>query len=519
MTDRSDHGGTWYAANITTAPARPRLATEIDVDVCVIGAGLAGLTAAREIARRGWSVVVLEARRVAWAASGRNTGFVLPGFNTEPDAIIERVGREQARALWALSEAGVEYVRSTIREHKMPGVELSEEGWLHVSKQDDHDERMRYADTVSEFGAAAEYWPTPRVRQLLASERYFSAVQFKSAFSINPLNYALGLATLAEAAGARIFEDTPALEIDPAGVRKRITTPSGRVRAAHVVLAGNAHLGRLMPKVSSTLIPINTYVLVTEPLGDRLRDAIRTRAAVSDTDLADNHYRVVGGDRLMWSGRATAWVGQPRRYAKPLLADLHQTFPQLGDVKAEMVWTGTLGNTVHRMPQIGELSPGLWLLSGFGGQGLNTTAMGGDIIASAITDGAQTWRLFSPFELVWAGGALGRVFLQGWYLSYRARARFATARAMKREAALRASGNAPEALPPPPPEEIAPPVVPDEPENGAEEAAQSAKPRKKRRRKPRKKAPAEAAPPELPSPSGEEAAPPAPVNEPTGSGS
>src|ERR1051325_7217261 len=128
----------------------------------------------------------------------------------------------------------------------------------------------------------------------------------------------------------------------------------------------------------------------------------------------------------MWSGRATAWVGNPRRYIKPLLADLHRTFPKLGDVKAEHVWTGTLGNTVHRMPQIGEFSPGVWLLSGFGGQGLNTTAIGGDIIASAITDGAQTWRLFSPFELVWAGGALGRAFLQGWYFSYRARERLAT---------------------------------------------------------------------------------------------
>ena len=129
---------------------------------------------------------------------------------------------------------------------------------------------------------------------------------------------------------------------------------------------------------------------------------------MSDNELADNHYRVVDGDRLMWSDRCTVWERDPRRYVRTLLADIRRTYPQLGKVKAEYAWTGTLGSTVHRMPQIGELSPGVWLLSGFGGQGINTTAMGGEIIARAIVDGGQTWRLFQPFDLVWAGGRLGR---------------------------------------------------------------------------------------------------------------
>ncbi len=227
------------------------------------------------------------------------------------------------------------------------------------------------------------------------------------------------------------------VEIDPAGVRKRVVTPTARVRATHVVLAGNVHLGGLMPRISRTLFPASSYVLTTGPLGPKLAEAIGYPGAVSDTDLADNHYRVVGGDRLMWSGRSTMWRGDPRRYVGALLADSARAYPQLPGVTAEYVWTGMLGNTVHRMPQIGEVSPGLWLLSGFGGQGLNTTAMGGEMIARAIVEDDQSWHLFAPFELVWAGGVLGRATLQAYYWSYRARERLASTLARRRESQRR----------------------------------------------------------------------------------
>ncbi len=225
----------------------------------------------------------------------------------------------------------------------------------------------------------------------------------------------IGLAAAAEQAGARIFENTPALEIDPAGVRKRIVTPSGRVRASHIVLAGNVHLGALMPRISSTLMPVTTYTIATAPLGDRLAEAITYRGAVSDTHWADNHYRIVGGDRLLWAGRMTTWTSDPVRIAKALKADIGRVYPQLGEVEIEHAWSGTLGLPVHRMPQIGELKSGLWLASGFGGHGINTTAMAGGLIARAITEGDQSWRLFVPFELVWAGGVFGRAAAQALY--------------------------------------------------------------------------------------------------------
>jgi len=470
MAEPSDYGASWYASRMVQAPVRDSLALELDVDVCVIGGGLAGLTVAREVAKRNWSVALLEARRVAWNASGRNAGFVLPGFGADPQALMEKVGPADAKTLWELSKAGADYIWRTVRDEQMPGAELQGGGWLRVSKTGGERAMAAHAELLTrEFGAHAEFWPAERVHQELRSTHYYSGIRFPDAFTLNPLNYALGLAAAAEAAGARIFEQTPAIEIDPAGVRKRITTPSARLRAGQVVLAGNVHIGGLVPDLANTLVPISTYVIVTPPLGEPLRDAIGFRGAVSDTELADNHYRVVDGDRLMWTGRCTTWQGDPRRYASALAADIKQIYPQLSNVEADYAWTGTFGTTVHRMPQIGELMPGVWILSGFGSQGLATTAMGGNIVARAILDGDQSWRRFQPFDLVWAGGVLGRMATQAAYWYGRSRER-AEAFLVQRSHPLRLPAIEPAAT-----------VPPESPEQT--ETAETAAPRKRRRRK------------------------------------
>lgn len=429
--DIAVYGSSLFAA--TAAPSLPRapLSVDLDVDVCVVGAGLAGLTTAREVARRGWSVVVLEANRIAWNASGRNTGFVLPGFGQSPETIVERVGLDHAKALWALSTAGLDYVRETIRENEI-AVDASD-GWLYVSKTDRTDAVQAEADLLRDLGSNVDFLPTHELRERLKTPHYFQAVSFPDALNIHPLNYALALAKLAEDAGARIFEATPALSIDPAGVRKRVVTANARVRAAHIVFAGNVHLGQVMPEMSRTLLPVRTYVVSTKPLGDRLAAAIDYRGSVSDTDWADNHYRIVDGDRLVWSGRMTTWDADPWRFAKGLRRDIRRVYPQLGEVEIEHAWSGTLGNAVHRMPQIGEVTNGVWIASGFGGHGLNTTAMAGNMIARAIVEGDTAWRLFLPFELIWAGGALGRTVAQVSYWFYRTRERVAARLARRAE--------------------------------------------------------------------------------------
>ena len=426
------YGETWFTATGRAAPARAPLTHDIDVDVCVIGGGLAGLTLAREVARRGWSVAVLEARRIAWNASSRNTGFVLPGFAQSTTALIERVGPDRARELWMLSQDGVDYVRGTIKDGRMRDI-VQGEGWLHVSKTDRKAEISDEAELLRGFGADIEVWPTNLVRTKVKSPYYFQAIHFPTAFNIHAYNYALALAQLAEDAGARIFEQTAATAIDPAGVRKRVVTPQGRVRAAHIVFAGNVHLGKIMPELSGTLIPVHTFVTVTKPLGEALATAIEYQGAVSDTEFADHHYRIVGGDRMMFAGRMATRDASPVRYGRRLRADLRRRFPQLGPIEIEHAWSGAIGLTVHRMPQIGEITPGVWLASGFGGHGLNTSAMAATLIAGAIVEGDDRFRLFEPFELVWAGGRMGRFLAKRFYTAHRKYERWQSRRARKKE--------------------------------------------------------------------------------------
>lgn len=420
-TDPSRYGPTWYAATAVAAPERPALTYDLDVDLCVIGAGLAGLTVAREVARRGWSVAVLDADCVAGGASGRNAGFVSPGFAERIGAIVERVGPSRARELWARSQGGVDYIRRAIAESAMPGVNLHD-GRLSVRRTDDEPAVIEHAAMLRvDFGADVEAWPVDQVREVLRSPMYFQALHFPTAFHIHPLNYALGLAAAAEADGARIFEGTRAIAIDPAGVRKRVQTEHHMVRARHVVLAGSTGIGDIDTLLADTVLPISTYVAVTAPLGERLFEAVRYTGAVADTRRAGDYYRVVADDRLMWGGRITTRTSEPRNLKTLMRRDMLGVYPTLGEVEIDYAWSGTMAYAMHKMPQIGELAPGYWLTSAFGGHGLNTTAMAGEMIARAILDGDDSWRLFSSYELVWAGGKAGRMAAQAAYWSMQLR--------------------------------------------------------------------------------------------------
>ncbi len=410
----------WYATTAVPAPERAALTYDQDVDVCIVGGGLAGLTTARELARRGWSVVLVEAERIGWGASGRNGGVVSPGFAERWPRIVERVGLARAKTLWALSAEGVDYVSRAIREMEIPGV-VPQSGALQVRRYDAGTQPAAEAEAMSDMlGIELEFWPTERVREVLRTDTYYQGIYQPGAFHIHPLNYAIGLAAAAEAAGARIFEGTCAIGLDPVGVRKVIETPKARVRSAHVVLAGGPHLGSLFPYVGGTVLPVATRIAATIPLGERISEAIGTRAAVSDTRRAGHYFRVVG-DRLLWGGGISARTTPPRNLAKMMQSDLARVFPQLRDVEMEHAWTGVMAYAVHKMPQLGEIAPGVWLASAFGGHGLNTTAMAGEMLARAIVEGDDRWRLFSPYELVWAGGPAGRVAAQIAFWSMQAR--------------------------------------------------------------------------------------------------
>lgn len=411
-------------------PERSRLSFDLDVDIAVVGAGLAGLTVALEAARLGASVAVLEGRHVGWNASGHHLGTVMPGYGLPIGELIARIGFDDSRELWALSREGAEYVRANATEELMPGIALSE-GALEVSNVEAGDALIARLQMLGEdFDTEVEGWQVDRVRAELRTDHYFHGVYYPKAFQIDGRKYVHGLAALARRAGARIFEDTPVVSIDPSGIRKRIVTPSARLRASHIVLAGNIHLGAPLRRLSETLLPVWRYAALTAPLGERLAEAIAFRGSVTDSDGID-HFRVVEGDRLLWSSPETTWAASPARFGPVIARRIGTIFPQLGRVEIAEVWGGATGQTVHGMPQIGQLRKGLWVASGFGRQGLNTSAMAGQLIARSILWGDERWRLFSPFELVWAGGTTGRV--AGYAIGMWARGSSAVAGALARQ--------------------------------------------------------------------------------------
>src|SRR6202171_3147059 len=357
-------------------PERSRLSFDLDVDIAVVGAGLAGLTVAREAARLGASVAVLEGRHVGWNASGHQLGTVMPGYSLPIGELIERVGLEDARELWSLSKEGADYVRAAATEELMPGIALTE-GALEVSNVDAGETLISRLQMLSEdFETDVEGWQVGRGRAELRTGRYFHGIYYPKAFQIDGRKYVHGLAALAQQAGARIFEDTPVVSIDPSGIRKRIVTPSARLRASHIVLAGNIHLGAPSRRLSETLLPVWRYAAVTAPLGERLGDAITFKGSVTDTGGID-HFRIVHDDRLMWASPETTWAARPERFASAIQRRIRTIFPQLGSPEIAEVWGGAVGQTVHGMPQIGQLRRGLWVASGLGRQGLNTPAMAG----------------------------------------------------------------------------------------------------------------------------------------------
>lgn len=414
---------TFHATLVAPRPLRRKLAQDLDCEACVIGAGFAGLWTARALAKRGFEVVVIEASRVGSGASGRNAGFVGPGYAEPLDGLIARVGLEHARELWALSRQGVELVRAAVHGGRIAGADPVG-GHLVVRRKDEERATHREADRLRrQFGTPVDVWRTRDVRGVLHAPHYFQALQFPEAFHINPLALAFGLAEELERAGVRIFEETEALRADLNGVRKHVATSGGRIRAKHVVLASGVPSGRVWPAVARGVIPVSTFIGVTEPLGERLDAAVQFPGAVSDMRRAGNYFRRIAGDRLLFGSGITTRRSVPGGLAGALAREIGEILPDLSGARVEHAWAGTMAYAVHRMPQIGQVKPGVWLAGAFGGHGLNTTAIAGELIASAIADADERWKLFAPFGVVRIGGPLGRLGMQAsyWHMRFKDR--------------------------------------------------------------------------------------------------
>ena len=400
----SRNAGLPCSADGRDAPAR-RLTHDLDCDICIIGGGFAGLWAAHALREQGHDVVVLEQGRLGEGASGRNAGCVGPGYPLPLDRLVKRVGLEHARALWSLSDKGAEIVRKLAHEARI----AMSGGWLQVSGLDNEAGSRRRADSISRrLGTTCEAWSTTAVRDVVRSDRYHQAIHFPDAFHLDPAALLKALAERLRGAGVHIFEETEATQADVSGLRKQIATPNARVRAHHVVFAyGVPTASRLSPATGS-LLPITSFLGLTEPLGNRLGVALQYAGTVSEAQCPENQFHQIG-DRLLWASGATVNFGTTRGLRERMSREIGSVFPALNNVRIEHACPGTTACAVHEMPQIGQLHPGVWIIAALGRQGLAVSAMAGKLVASGIERGDDRWKLFAPFGVVSALGAMGRM--------------------------------------------------------------------------------------------------------------
>lgn len=399
----------------------PPLAGAASTEVCVVGGGLAGLSTALELARRGRDVVLLEGRRIAWGASGRNGGSVSPAFAAGADTVRRYVDDAHYRELYRLSMEGVEIVRANIDELSIVDAHKVD-GRLRVVRYEATESLQRWCDEQQRvFGRDVCFLSRSEVRERLLSDVYHQGIEDPASFHFHPLNYARALARECVRLGVRIYEDAPVTRVVLDGAVKQLGTGQGRVDARTVVLATGGYTDGVVPVLRRAMQPIATYIMLTEPLGDRVRDAIRTTAAIGDDRRAGNYYRVLDEGRIGWGSKITTRVDDPPNLAESLRRELLSVYPQLKGVKVEAAWSGRMSYARHLMPQIGLLAPDVWYCTAFGGHGMNTTAIGGRVVAEGIAGDTQRYKLFAPFGLTWAGGEVGRAAVQLTYWSYQAR--------------------------------------------------------------------------------------------------
>ncbi|TCO83469.1 gamma-glutamylputrescine oxidase [Plasticicumulans lactativorans] len=392
----SPHVASYYAATATPLAALPPLDDTLAADVCVVGAGITGLSAALELAARGYTVVVLEAERVGWGASGRSGGQILAGFACEMAKLERALGRDDARHLWAMSLEAVSLVRERIARHAIACDWRS--GHLTAAIKARH-----VAELQAWMGELAEVYGYPHLRWLqgdalgdvVRSARYRGGVLDTFAGHLHPLDYTLGLARAALSAGVRVFEGSRVTALEH-GTLPRACTAHGSVRCEHLVLAGNAYLGELVPALRNKIMPVGTYIAATEVLGEtRLRGLLPGHAAVADANFVLDYFRPSSDHRLLFGGRVSYSGLPPPDLAAGLHRRMRRVFPELGDVRFDYVWGGMVDITVNRAPHFGRLDrDNVYFAQGFSGHGMALANLAGRVLGEAIAGSAERLDVF-----------------------------------------------------------------------------------------------------------------------------
>lgn len=412
----------YYEATALPFQAQPALEGDISTDVCVVGAGYTGLSAALELASAGYRVVVLEAEYVGYGASGRNGGQICTGFSPGQDRIVAQLGKDDARRCFALAEEAKSLIVERIARH---GIDCDLKwGYLHaIPKAHQMDGLRAWKDELEALGIEGlSLLDKTALEEKLGSRVYHGALRESTAGHFHPLNYCRGLARAAVSAGAVIHENSRVVDLDT-GSEPVARTARGTVSASYMILAGNAYLGRTAKTLHGRIMPVGSYIIATEPLGEnRARALIRDGEAVANTNFIVDYYRLSNDTRLLFGGRASYSTLEPSNLGAYMRPRMTAVFPQLRDAAIDFAWGGFIGITSNRIPDCGRLSSTVYYAHGYSGQGVALAGLYGKLMAEAIRGQAERFDLLARIRhLPFPGGPLRKPLLVAAMLYYRLR--------------------------------------------------------------------------------------------------
>ncbi|MGH8249368.1 MAG: NAD(P)/FAD-dependent oxidoreductase [Steroidobacteraceae bacterium] len=389
----------WYEATSRRPAAAAPLAGDVDADVCVVGAGIAGCSTALHLAERGYRVVLLEAERVGFGASGRSGGQLIPGYACGMAKLAAQIGPADARRLWDFSVEGVELTRDLIARHRID-CDLTW-GHMHVGiKPRQRDELKEWQrEQEDDYGyTKLRFLERAEVSEWIASNRYVAGLHDSGSGHLHPLRYTIGLGQAAVAAGVRLHEGSRVTGIEH-GATARVRTTGGSVRARHVALCGNIGQGSLSPELARKTIGIASYIVATNPLGEeRAAALLRDNIAVADINWIIDYYRRSPDHRLLFGGRVSYSGIDPLGTARVTRQRMLNVFPQLADAEIEYAWGGIIDITMNRAPSFGRLEPNVYYLQGFSGHGMVVTAIAGKIVAETIAGQSERFDVYTRLK-------------------------------------------------------------------------------------------------------------------------
>jgi gamma-glutamylputrescine oxidase len=394
--DTLEHPQSYYVASARPFPALPELQGETEADVAIVGGGYTGLSAALNLAERGYNVVLVEQARIAWGASGRNGGQINTGLRKGPIELIARYGRDRAKALFDLAEEGRAIIHERVKRHRircdlkantlLVAHRPREAGWM----------RAEVEALEREFGyRKARFIPREELDEHIGSDVFHAGIADWGGGHLHPLNYALGLAQAAIDAGARLHEHTRAFGLEEAEGGVVVSTDKGRIKAAYGIIACDAYLADLEPRIAPRIMPVANFLIATEPLSEAEAYAlIPNDACVADTRFVINYFRLSGDRRMIWGGGEKYTPTPPPDIAAFVRPHMVRVFPQLADRKIEYAWSGMVGITMNRLPNLGRIG-NIFYAQGYSGQGVAITGIAGKLIAEALSGTAERFDVFA----------------------------------------------------------------------------------------------------------------------------